>query len=241
MIMVKSFNRDFVKGIIFDYGATIDSNGVHWAEVIWDGYQNNHVEVSKEYFRDAYVFAERAMAKNRIILPDDDFRILMQKKIDLQFSRLRELGFGLDSDNARAVAEFCYNNAKTSVQTAKPILKELSKRYPLVLVSNFYGNIEAVLRDYDILDLFPIIIESAVVGVRKPDPRIFQMGVDKFDYLPSNVVVVGDSYTKDILPAKTIGCQAIWLKGKGWDVSEEAVEFENIIDSFEELRVLFDI
>ena len=29
------FNLDKVKGILFDYGGTIDSNGMHWAEVIW--------------------------------------------------------------------------------------------------------------------------------------------------------------------------------------------------------------
>ena len=26
-----------ITGIIFDYGGTIDSRGVHWSEVIWDG------------------------------------------------------------------------------------------------------------------------------------------------------------------------------------------------------------
>ncbi len=241
MSMIKSFDKKTVKGIIFDYGATIDSNGVHWAEVIWDGYQNSRVEVSKDNFRDAYVFAERAMAKNRIILPEDDFRVLMQKKIGLQFSRLKELGMELDVHKADSVAEYCYNSAKESVERAKPILVKLSERYPLVLVSNFYGNIEAVLKDFDLLSLFPVIIESAVVGVRKPDPAIFQLGVDSFDCDSSDVVVVGDSYKKDIEPATTIGCQAIWLKGKGWDASEEVVDFDNIIDSFEELRTLFDI
>ena len=239
--MVNSFDKNSVQGIIFDYGATIDSNGVHWAEVIWDGYQDNQVEVSKENFRDAYVFAERAMAKNRIILPEDDFRLLMQKKIELQFSRLQELGFEFDSAKAKNVAEYCYNRAKESVEKAKPILRKLSEIYPLVLVSNFYGNIEAVLKDFDLISLFPVIIESAVVGVRKPDPAIFQMGVDRFNCTSTNVLVVGDSYTKDIVPSITIGCQAIWLKGKGWDSSEEAINFDNIIYSFEELLTLFDI
>ena len=30
---------DKIKGIIFDYGGTIDSNGLHWAEVIWKAYE----------------------------------------------------------------------------------------------------------------------------------------------------------------------------------------------------------
>ncbi len=33
------FKLDKVKGILFDYGGTIDSNGMHWAEVIWMAYE----------------------------------------------------------------------------------------------------------------------------------------------------------------------------------------------------------
>ncbi len=47
-----------------------------------------------------------------------------------------------------------------------PVLKELSEKYPLVLVSNFYGNVETVLKDFGIDTYFKEIIESAVVGVR---------------------------------------------------------------------------
>ena len=34
-----------IKGIIFDYGGTIDSNGMHWAEVIWRAYQANRMRM----------------------------------------------------------------------------------------------------------------------------------------------------------------------------------------------------
>ena len=40
--------------------------------------------------------------------------------------------------------------------------------------------------------------------------------------LRGQVVVVGDSYAKDIVPAHTIGCHTVWLKGIGW--SEEKVD-----------------
>ena len=66
-----------IKGVIFDYGGTIDSRGVHWSEVIWDGYRNAGVEVSKEDFRECYVFAERELAKVRHILPEHNFHDLL--------------------------------------------------------------------------------------------------------------------------------------------------------------------
>ena len=43
---------DNLKGVIFDYGGTIDSRGVHWSEVIWDGYCDAGVAVTKEQFRE---------------------------------------------------------------------------------------------------------------------------------------------------------------------------------------------
>ena len=62
-----------IKGIIFDYGGTIDSRGVHWSEVIWQGYVDAKVDVSKEEFRQSYVMAERELAKVRHILPHHNF------------------------------------------------------------------------------------------------------------------------------------------------------------------------
>ena len=62
-------NTENIKGIIFDYGGTIDSHGDHWSEVIWDGYRDAGVPVGKADFRDAYVETERELARTRHILP----------------------------------------------------------------------------------------------------------------------------------------------------------------------------
>ena len=70
-----------IKGIIFDYGGTIDSRGTHWSEVIWDGYRASGVDIDKSAFRDAYVYAERELAKTPHILPDDNYYDLLLKKM----------------------------------------------------------------------------------------------------------------------------------------------------------------
>ena len=115
------------------------------------------------------------------------------------------------------------------------MLDALHARYPMVLVSNFYGNVETVLADFDLLRYFKQIIESAVVGVRKPDPRIFMLGVEALGLQPGEVLVVGDSYKKDIVPAESIGCRVLWLKGKGWTTEEDAVTHPCIIKNLSEV------
>lgn len=213
-----------IKGIIFDYGGTIDSRGVHWSEVIWQGYEKAGVEVGKLMFRDAYVYAERLLAKQPLVLTEYDFYDLMLLKVRHELLWLCERGLLPEyevENKAEEIARYCDDSARECAEEARPVLETLKECYPLVMVSNFYGNLHAVLREYDLLKYFDDIIESAVVGVRKPDSAIFSLGVEALGLKPENVVVIGDSYSKDIAPAISIGCKTIWLKGKGWEDEPE--------------------
>ena len=223
-----------IQAIIFDYGGTIDTNSLHWSEVLWEGYQHVGIPVSKEEFRTSYVFAERALAKHPYIQPHHNFLDLLTIKCDLETGDLVERGVWTTTDAERkaasdAVARYCYEYVLKVLEVSRPVIAQLAEKYPLVLVSNFYGNIETILADFH-LEFFSHIVESAVVGVRKPDPQIFQLGVDALRHatgktaeeLPtSDILVVGDSFSKDIVPATKIGCQTVWIKGIGWGNEEE--------------------
>ena len=225
-------NINDIKGIIFDYGGTIDSRGVHWSEVIWKGYLAAGISIEKADFREAYVYAERELARVRHILPHHNFFDLLFRKMQIELRYLVENGLLPDEDidtKAEAIALYCYDEARRCVEEARPTLDWLYERFPMVLVSNFYGNVEAVLADFDLLRYFKHIIESAVVGVRKPDPAIFRLGVDALGMNPSDVLVIGDSLDKDIIPAESIGCHVLWLKGKGWTEKEDLASHPNTI------------
>lgn len=212
------------KGIIFDYGGTIDTDSLHWSEVLWQGYQAAEIPVSKEEFRTSYVFAERALAKTPYIKPEHNFHDLLIIKCDLETADLVNRGVWTIDETTRKqlsdkVAQFCYDYVLKTLEVARPVVERLSKQYPLVLVSNFYGNIQTILKDFK-LEFFQEIVESAVVGVRKPDPAIFQLGVDALGMPAEDTVVIGDSFSKDIVPATKVGCQTVWIKGIGWGNEE---------------------
>ena len=137
------------------------------------------------------------------------------------------------------LADWCYEYARKAIDSARPILEQLAERYPLVLVSNFYGNIESVLKDFGLDHLFGAIVESAVVGIRKPDPAIFRLGVDKLGFPADEIVVVGDSYDKDIVPATRIGCQTIWLKSIGWSAYKGNETADIVLSDFTEIKQVF--
>lgn len=230
-----------IKGIIFDYGGTLDTRGDHWSHILAEGWRHAGIDVDTATFRDCYVHAERALARERIILPGDDFKTLLYKKACIELERLAELT-GAPVANlegkAEAIATYCDDYARQCVGEARPVLAALAERYPMVLVSNFYGNVDEVVRTYGLRRYFNGIIESAVVGVRKPDARIFMLGVVALGLEPHEVLVVGDSLKKDIYPARSIGCHTAWIKGRGWTADEDAASDAARIDALASLLEL---
>ena len=229
-----------IKGILLDYGGTIDSNGTHWGEVIWRIYRQQKVPVTKEAFRAAYIFAESTLGKIPLIKPAHHFGDVMTIKVQQQFQYLNTHQL-LDSElateqNVQAIADACNEAARQSVAKVTPVLDELKARFPIVLVSNFYGNIQTVLDTYGIRHYFNQIVESATAGVRKPDPAIFRLGVAALGFQADECVVIGDSFSKDIAPGHIAGCKTIWLKGEGWgDDPADTSCADQVISSFEEV------
>ncbi len=205
-----------VRGIIFDYGGTIDSEGDHWSEVIFDAYLSCGFNIPYPDFRRAYIEGERHLARNALVKPSDNFLQVLSLKIARQFEVLN-----LEPHGVEAVAQAAESVARRCVSNARPILEAFAARYPLALVSNFYGNIEAVLTNYGIRHLFSAVIESAVVGIRKPDPQIFALGCQALGLQPSQVLVVGDSIDKDIIPAASLGCPTATILGRQWRASAD--------------------
>ena len=206
-----------IKGYIFDYGGTLDTGGQHWGKVIWHAYERQQVPVSEEAFRDAYVHAERTLGKNPIIQPDFTFYKTIETKIRIQLEYLQEKNdVSSVSSYLKPLTDSLYEATVKETAKSREVLLQLKQQYPMVLVSNFYGNIATVLQEFKLDGIFDTIIESAVVGVRKPDPQIFTLGVEALGMQPDEVVVVGDSMDKDIIPAGKAGCHTVWFKGEGW-------------------------
>lgn len=214
-----------IQGVIFDYGGTIDTNSRHWAEVLWEKYRELQVPVDKPVFREAYVHGERTLARQPLVKPEDNFYDVLRIKTRVQMDWLVENGIlprekAVAENYASRIADACYAYVLEVLKRTRPVVKTLSEHYKLVLVSNFYGNIQAVLKDFGLDGFFSRIVESSVVGVRKPDPAIYRLGVKAMGLPAGQVLVVGDSFSKDVVPAKKVGCKVAWLKGEGWGNEE---------------------
>ncbi len=200
------------KGYIFDYGGTLDTGGCHWGKMFWHAYQRAGVSVTEQQFREAYVHTERLLGRQPVIKPDFTFSRTLETKLQLQLQFLN--GQCLPDRLLPTLHTLLLEQVERHTAHSREVLSQLPQ--PKVLVSNFYGNIGAVLREFRLDSLFTTVVESAVVGVRKPDPQIFRLGVEALGLLPGEVTVVGDSIDKDIVPARQAGCLTVWLRGEQW-------------------------
>ena len=254
-----------INGLLLDYGGTLDTDGCHWGMKIWHWYKQMQYPISLETYRNVYVYAEKTMGSHHYVNPDDTFFNTLKIKMQLQMDYIcreitsnwtkiddtewGELAFcGLDFSNPEAAhtyaleaTHYLYDEVLEQMKQTRRVLKQLAEQYPLVLVSNFYGNLNTVLKEFGIDSYFKKVVESAAVGIRKPDPAIFTAGVKALKLEPQNVAVIGDSLDKDIIPAKTIGCKTIWLKGETWKPQTESHEPDAVVNSINELPLLLTI
>lgn len=93
-----------------------------------------------------------------------------------------------------------------------PTLDALSTRgVCLGILSNYSKNLENVLRQVGIHHYFRFFIVSAIAGIEKPDPRIFDLTIQTANQPREKIVYIGDSIFHDIEGARRVGMNAILI------------------------------
>ena len=121
-----------------------------------------------------------------------------------------------------------YRNKVKLYDGAENMLIELKKKYMIGTITN--GN--ASLEKIGIKNFFDFEVKASDVGFMKPSPKIFEAAVKKSGCNPSEMVHIGDSYEKDIIGAKSINMNYIWLNHKKNEYLD--IEKNNIIHSISE-------
>lgn len=97
------------------------------------------------------------------------------------------------------------------IDGVEPALRRLSAAgMPVGVVSNSDGRVADALARAGLARHFGVIVDSGVVGVAKPDPRIFDTALAALDLDPSRTWYVGDTVTYDVAAADAAGITA-WV------------------------------
>jgi putative hydrolase of the HAD superfamily len=75
----------------------------------------------------------------------------------------------------------------------------------IAVVSNSEGMLESLFHRLGILGAMDLVVDSGIVGVEKPDPRIFRVALDHFGAAPERALHLGDNFSTDVLGARAAG------------------------------------
>lgn len=96
------------------------------------------------------------------------------------------------------------------------LLKLKEKGLVLGVISNSDGRVNRLLKKFNLLDYFNVVIDSSLVGVEKPDKKIFHLALSKANIPARRAVHVGDLYAVDVLGAKAAGMHAVLIDRTGF-------------------------
>jgi putative hydrolase of the HAD superfamily len=96
-------------------------------------------------------------------------------------------------------------------RSAESLARLRAANLKLGIVSNSDGRVEEALEAAGLRQYFDAVIDSALIGVEKPDPRIFQAALAALDVQPDEALYVGDLYQVDVVGARAAGIEAILL------------------------------
>lgn len=194
--------------LLFDFGGTLDADGLAWKERFRQLYRAFGVDPGDEVFDPVFYAADDALLG--ALPPGCGLGKTVERLVDGVSAGLRVSDPGV---TARVAQEFL-DASLARLSASGRLLARLRGRYRLGLVSNFYGNLDAVCAEAGIADHFEVMVDSTRVGFTKPDARIFRHAADALGVDPAEVTFIGDSPTRDMAGAREAGMPHVWLTGQ---------------------------
>lgn len=90
-----------------------------------------------------------------------------------------------------------------------------AKGTKVTIISNSEGMLEALFHRLGIRQHFDSIVDSGLVGVEKPDPRIFDYALEAFGAARTHTLHLGDMFATDILGARAAGVRSALIDPYG--------------------------
>ncbi len=207
-----------LKAVIFDAGNTIMliNYGVVTGALAAEGFDVDETAVREAEYR-ARVRLDQILARRNSTEAPQIFHRYMQFVCE-------GIGvpWGVAAEQAlQRLAEYhrAHNLWNQPNPQAFAVLQALRDRgLTLGMISNSNGWVERLMTESGLRPYFHFVLDSRLVGLEKPDPRIFLMALDQVGIGPAEALYIGDLYSIDIVGPRAAGMRAILLDPAGlWE------------------------
>jgi putative hydrolase of the HAD superfamily len=95
------------------------------------------------------------------------------------------------------------------------LLDYLNNKYQLHIITNGFNEVQFIkLAHSNLKNYFDVVVTSEEAGANKPDATIFNYTLNKIKTLHHQCIMIGDSFTSDIIGARNVGIDQIYFRDK---------------------------
>jgi putative hydrolase of the HAD superfamily len=222
-----------LRAALLDFGGTLDSEGLHWSTQLALAFEAAGLAIARERLDAAFLAADRILEGLEEV-EELGLEAHVRKQAELMLAELELPGAGAEAIAAR----FCARS-RLHLARSRELLTARRSALRFGVVSNFTPNLSRILDEEGLVELLDAIVCSERVGVRKPDPEIFQIALEALELEPGEAAMIGDSLPSDIMPAKALGLTTVWIRGdRVFGKGDEAAADHVVHDLAEALAAL---
>ncbi len=244
-----------IRALIFDFGGTLDGNGIHWLERTYQFIHAQHPEITREAFDVAdkttitefflgdpsheWSYQDGSMLPVGAVASEHAARCSLRETADaIAVGIYKRLGLS-EQMKDEYVDWFCAGAAE-HLENNRRWLEMLHGTYKLAVISNNFGNTRGWCDEYGLTPLLEAIIDSTVLGIAKPDARIFEAALSELGVAPAHAIYVGDSYAADMVGGKNAGLWTAWFVGNQVKTCEDPSMVDVQLSHLHELTDFLD-
>ena len=204
-----------IKGIFFDIDDTLFDRELAQRKIlriIMERYAELFEEIHEERVLSGFLESDRVSNDEyEAGLPGTELR---NRRTEIFLELLGLNGRYADEITDLYVNEYPALNAPIS--GARELVSGLASRFNLGVISNGLPDVQyKKLEALGIYTEFKCIVLSEVLGIAKPDPRIFSHALSLLSMAPDEALYVGDSFENDVVGAAGAGMQVCWFNPTG--------------------------
>jgi len=198
-----------LRAILFDMGGTLDGDGLHWLDRFVSLYKSFGVKLPRQMIHAAFDEAERQSAVDESIASAN-----LEQMIELHVKwQTKHLGLKDPELEQHLVGGFIAPVREAAVENVRLLATLVERGFELGVVSNGCGNVDKLCADLGYAPYLSVIVDSRRARLFKPDPAIFHYAAEKLGDDPGTMMMVGDSFERDVAAAKKAGMKTAWLEG----------------------------